>query len=1182
MISIIAGIEAINDLADYSSLKKLASALWQQDNSYHGAAVMVGAGFSRSAAITGEVGKKLPLWYELSKILVDDLGGSSNSDPLRQAEEYCAYFGKQALHDLIKKEINDSAWTVGELHKSLLELPWSEVLTTNWDTLLERASKEVHHPVYSLVPRQEDLSSARSPRIVKLHGTVNVTDDLIFTQEDYRKYPQSHAAFVNFARQVFIENELCLLGFSGDDPNFLQWIGWVRDHLSMHARRIYLVGALSLTASKRKYLSDLVADYDDQDAKHLAATSIFLKALQSLKPSQIWEWCPTQLHRTTIPSEEFEEATRDFGQAARRLERQIPTLKADRESYPGWLVCPNAQRWELQNQISDPYPSSQVVAEMAVESREKFLYEVAWRHGVTFEPFAQWLSQELLAICDPSKACSLSKRQQMEVALLLLKNTRWFDDAASLAIEQAVTEILKNNERYWSESADELAFHQAVVARDKFDYVALEKLADKISEGDPVWKLRKASLLCELGIFSRAEELISAAYRELLMQYRNDRNSIYVLSRLSWAHWLFRGTTFLKSIASVKTLPSSSQESKCNPWDYIQFLQEKISKNLESQDKRQGIEPSFEPGQYKDKSNTLIFNNEIHPLLLLEGIACSAGMPLRGRGIGFLVEPASKLSELDEMAGIHRFSLAIRSANSDSSTELKKVFSRTRVACLSEIEVGELINNCIQAINYWTSKASTGLPDGSNYAVDRLRVFIEVLARIAVRATPEQASNIFNLACRLGGISALQHVWLANPLGHLISYSINSIPESKHHELVLSALSFPLTEEIKFREIYEWPNPVIDFPGARQKSSALDRRISEIIDAIAPCSRKSAPALLRLLPLLKCGFLTDDEKSRISEKIWGELPDYQNLPDTGLLKFVLPIFSSADPSAVRGLVRSYLFQCDSSRLFEPALLKDIANAAKSEVANELPSEEQAIDYFSRLVEWRPSKENDDPLGFQQGSEKNIAQLIGLVIGKSVVPALPAQALNEENFRKLLSFYSEVDSPAAIIAFPYFAAANSDFDDQVERLIRQGMQEQSSDRVGYSSSALLKWREISASEAITRLILRLVYTIGSSRSNGLASLLRTAGQLYRTGYISEGETDSLVEILPVIFDSSDYKNVSHSSREAVTVSLVRAASVTLARDILKGSEVKNPELIRILEEARHDALPEVRFAETEGD
>lgn len=95
--------------------------------------------------------------------------------------------------------------------------------------------------------------------------------------------------------------------------------------------------------------------------------------------------------------------------------------------------------------------------------------------------------------------------------------------------------------------------------------------------------------------------------------------------------------------------------------------------------------------------------------------------------------------------------------------------------------------------------------------------------------------------------------------------------------------------------------------------------------------------------------------------------------------------------------------------------------------------------------------------------------------------------------------------------------------------------------------------------------------------GLTALLWTANQMYNKDYLSESDADSLVEILPVIFDNSDYKNISPSSREAVIASLVRAACVRLARDILSKSQDKNSELLRILENAKQDALPEVRFA-----
>ena len=46
---------SIESLPDYPLLKKLAEALWRNETSYQGAAIMVGSGFSRSAASSGDI-----------------------------------------------------------------------------------------------------------------------------------------------------------------------------------------------------------------------------------------------------------------------------------------------------------------------------------------------------------------------------------------------------------------------------------------------------------------------------------------------------------------------------------------------------------------------------------------------------------------------------------------------------------------------------------------------------------------------------------------------------------------------------------------------------------------------------------------------------------------------------------------------------------------------------------------------------------------------------------------------------------------------------------------------------------------------------------------------------------------------------------------------------------------------
>ena len=247
----------IVNLPDYPAIHQLARALWR-NGSARGAAVLVGAGFSKNAERPDDATPEPPLWFELLDGMIERLyphdKKAAPSNPLRIAEEYRKYFGQAGLDEFIRTRFPDRVWSPGPLHAELLELPWTDILTTNWDILLERTAENTIEYFYEIVRSEADLTYARSPQIVKLHGTIGDASPLIFAEEDYRTYPTKHAAFVNLARQVFIENELCLVGFSGDDPNFLQWAGWVRDNLGGSARRIYLVGNLRLENATRKYL----------------------------------------------------------------------------------------------------------------------------------------------------------------------------------------------------------------------------------------------------------------------------------------------------------------------------------------------------------------------------------------------------------------------------------------------------------------------------------------------------------------------------------------------------------------------------------------------------------------------------------------------------------------------------------------------------------------------------------------------------------------------------------------------------------------------------------------------------------------------------------------------------------------------------------------------------------------
>ena len=255
---------------DEPHVERIAKALWSREPSGT-AAVLIGAGFSRNAVAARAIAGSMPGWNDIYAEMVSQLYPANvpayavtrewllqqtgaTSAYLRVAEEYEAQFRRDGLDKLILRHVPDQQFEPGELHRQLLQLPWADVMTTNWDTLLERAATEVEDRIYDIVRTAEEIPEARAPRIVKLHGSFPSSRPFIFTEEDFRTYPTRFAPFVNLAQQLAMENTLVLLGFSGDDPNFLFWSGWVRDRLGAKAPLIYLVGALDLSSSKRKML----------------------------------------------------------------------------------------------------------------------------------------------------------------------------------------------------------------------------------------------------------------------------------------------------------------------------------------------------------------------------------------------------------------------------------------------------------------------------------------------------------------------------------------------------------------------------------------------------------------------------------------------------------------------------------------------------------------------------------------------------------------------------------------------------------------------------------------------------------------------------------------------------------------------------------------------------------------
>ena len=133
---------------DRNHLLQLRKELWQRPHSR--ASVMIGAGFSLNATPSPGVDTPFPTWRPLTRAMFEETYPPSGRDrkewedqfsrtgPLRIASEYEAAFKRQKLESFLRSHVPDSGHQPGPIHDLLLQLPWRDVFTTNYDTLLER------------------------------------------------------------------------------------------------------------------------------------------------------------------------------------------------------------------------------------------------------------------------------------------------------------------------------------------------------------------------------------------------------------------------------------------------------------------------------------------------------------------------------------------------------------------------------------------------------------------------------------------------------------------------------------------------------------------------------------------------------------------------------------------------------------------------------------------------------------------------------------------------------------------------------------------------------------------------------------------------------------------------------------------------------------------------------------
>jgi hypothetical protein len=993
---------------DQAHIEQIRKRLWC-GREFGQAAVMVGAGFSRNAEKISNSTPNFPLWGNLAELIYKSLyppenfpgqdyekmklRATSSAATLRLASEYETVFGRSALDDLLLQSIPDTYYLPKRLHELLLSLPWSDVFTTNYDTLLERTLPAIHDRKYDVIRIASDIPGRMKPRIVKLHGSFPSHRPFILTEEDYRTYPTRFAPFVNMVQQAIMENAFCLLGFSGEDPNFLYWSGWVRDNLGPTAPPIYLCNLLNLSASERRLLEskkiipiDLsplfpVSDWFDPELRYAKALEWFLLNLMYGAPPNVVRWPIPSTGNIWKPSDGLpaipsgptplsnpgEQSPDDIFASlqAEDLEKLYKVWRRTRQEYPGWVVAPRDNReslWDYTERWVEPVLHS--IDKLSPPQNLFLLYELNWRLETTLTPlFLNWVEiiEPILHTFNPYPRLVKLEEASIRPDKDEYKHLDW------KAIGEVWVQLTFALAREAREDQDEKRFRLWMdrlrgVVKQRVEWQARwfyedclfylfqlnqEKVRATLEEWPeiydlPLWEVKRASILAELGELKEAEKVAEVALDKIRSRLQPYAIDYTLLSEEGWTMVLLKIIKDNKwgaekdFVAQYRDRWEKLRSYRCDPWPDIETLESIVDRPRPIPKPEREITKGFDPGRVSPTYHFFSGLNitDIRPAFAFLRMLEEGGSSVRcGMVISEAVINSAKWIEL--FAPLWSISAMIRAGK---EKEIKKWFDRIFVATLTQDEVDRLNQLFIASFTQSTQDLINNPQkislDAASFSQRQVTLLSELLSRLCFRFSAVQLTQLFQLALNMYRQPIFRNYHsLHDCVNTLFQRLLYAMPQSEVLQRIPQLLSLPIPTEGEF-EVQEpqlWAEPFayIKWLENSKLDTGVDRSawsapIAHFIRVVESGTAEArGRAVLRLAKLHEIEGLTSEENEAFARALWSRIDPDTGLPsDTGLMNFSFLILPETDRGRAKENFRKYLLSTDFPRMVRRSTTTD--------------------------------------------------------------------------------------------------------------------------------------------------------------------------------------------------------------------------------------------------------------------
>lgn len=192
--------------------------------------IFVGAGISKNSGI--------PTWGQTVRTFAEKIGYPSHrltTDEYIRIPQYFYGIDRSENHEEYYKTLLKSVnldVKPNIINKLIAEIHPKHIVTTNYDKLMDIAADK-----YEIITTDRELLKVKGKNyLIKMHGDIDDVRGIVFKEDDYLQYSESHRVMEIFLKSLLIDHVFLFVGYSLNDYNlntFTSWIDYIAQEMKV-------------------------------------------------------------------------------------------------------------------------------------------------------------------------------------------------------------------------------------------------------------------------------------------------------------------------------------------------------------------------------------------------------------------------------------------------------------------------------------------------------------------------------------------------------------------------------------------------------------------------------------------------------------------------------------------------------------------------------------------------------------------------------------------------------------------------------------------------------------------------------------------------------------------------------------------------------------------------------------